>query len=107
MAFYRSQHRVYFTNAHSDVLEALGEWGLPAGAVLLCGGWMLIRSLRRLAKARARSAGGPDHVELMSAGLVVLAIMASTNFPFRIALVAYPAILFMSWIFAAEREAAR
>ncbi len=109
--FYRSQHRVYFTNAHSDVLEALGEWGLPAAAVLLWGSATLIRNLRRL-KSKERSAGEriagkPHHFELMSAGLVVLALMATTNFPFRIALVAYPAILFMSWIFAAHREASR
>ena len=107
VAFYRSQHRVYFTNAHSDVLEAFGEWGLPAGAVLLWGSWMLIRGLRRLARSRERTGGEHDQVELMSAGLVVLAILAWTNFPFRIALVAYPAILFMSWIFAAERERSR
>ncbi len=107
VSFYRSQHRVYFTNAHSDVLEALGEWGLPAVVVLLWGSWMLIRSLRHLAKAEQRSTGEPDNRALMSAGLVVLAILALTNFPFRIALVAYPSILFMSWIFAAHREASR
>ncbi len=112
VAFYRSQHRVYFTNAHSDVLEAVGEWGLPGAAVLLWGSWMLLRSLLRLARARGAAAGPAGDreqvpIELMAAGLVVLAVLALTNFPFRIALVAYPAILFMSWIFAAERERAR
>ncbi len=99
--FYRSQHRVYFTNAHSDVLEALAEWGLPAVVVLLWGNFVLIRCLRELTKTGERS-----DVELMSAGLVVLAILALTNFPFRIAIVGFPAILFLSWIFAAQREAA-
>ncbi len=93
--FYRSQHQVYFTNAHSDLLAALAEWGLPAAVVLLWASGLLIRGLRR----------EHDNIELMSAGLVVLVILALTNFPFRIALVAYPAILFMSWIFAAHREA--
>ncbi len=98
--FYQSQHQVYFTNAHSDVLAAMAEWGLPAVAVLLWGGFLLIRSLSMLARAGARS-----DVEVMVAGLVMLTIMALTNFPFRIALVAYPSILFLSWIFAARREA--
>ncbi len=110
--FYRSQHRVYFTNAHSDVLEALAEWGLPAAVVLLWGGFLLVRGVRSVAAAersdgaRSESASGSDH-ELMTAGLVVLTILACTNFPFRIALVAFPAVLFMSWIFAAQREACR
>ncbi len=103
--FYKSQHRVYFTNAHSEVLEALAEWGLPAAAVLLWGSFLLIRSLRRLAKVRSGSAELRTQSELMVAGLMVLAMLALTNFPFRIALVAFPAILFVSWIFAAHREA--
>ncbi len=97
--FYPRQHRVYFTNAHSDVLEALAEWGLAAAVVLAWGGWMVILSLRRLAKA-----GGGADVGLMAAGLAGLVILALANFPFRIALVAFPALLFLSWIFAAERE---
>ncbi len=98
--FYASQHRVYFTNAHSDVLEALAEWGLGAAVVLAWAGWIVIRTLRRLARS-----GGGSEVDLMLAGLVVLAMLALTNFPFRIALVAFPALLFLSWIFAAQREA--
>ena len=105
--FYRSQHRVYFTNAHSDVLEALAEWGLLAAAVLAWGGFLLVRGLRESARAERRSAGGRTDSQLMAAGLVVLVILGLTNFPFRIALVAYPAILFISWIFATQREAER
>ncbi len=108
--FYQSQHRVYFTNAHGDILEAVAEWGLPAIFVLLWGGFLTIRCLRRV-RERERSgdegASDPSHSELMAAGTVVLVILALTNFPFRIALVAFPAILFISWIFAAEREASR
>ncbi len=102
VAFYRSQHRVYFTNAHNDVLEAMAEWGVPGVVVLMWGGFVLIRSLVHLSKVGERA-----DIELMSAGLVVLVILALTNFPFRIAIVAYPAILFLSWIFAARREASR
>ena len=109
--FYKSQHRVYFSNAHSDVLEALAEWGLPAVPALLWAGFLVIRGQRRLAKAARDPGAGDAHngidIELMSAGLVVLTLLASTNFPFRLALVAFPAILFISWIFAAQREVSR
>ena len=109
--FYKSQHRVYFTNAHSDVLEALAEWGVPAAFVLLWGGFLWIRCLRRV-RERERAdddddSGLGDPSQLMAAGTAVLIILALTNFPFRIALVAFPAILFISWIFAAAREASR
>ncbi len=109
--FYQSQHRVYFTNAHSDILEALAEWGLPAAFVLLWGGFLWLRCLRRV-RERERSgdeeaSGLGNKSELMAAGTVVLVILALTNFPFRIALVAFPAILFISWIFAVEREASQ
>lgn len=105
--FYPSQHRVYFTNAHSDVLEALAEWGLAAAAVMLWASFMLIRSYRRLRTADQQNNSRQTHSELMAAGLLVLAILALTNFPFRLALVAFPAILFMSWIFAAQRETSK
>ena len=107
--FYRSQHRAYFTNAHSDVLEALAEWGLPAAAVLIWGGFLLIRGVRRVAEAEragdSRAGDSRADHELMAAGLIVLTILACTNFPFRIALVGFPAVLFLSWIFAAQHEA--
>ncbi len=100
VAFYSSQHRAYFVNAHSDVLEALAEWGLPGGAALAWGVFVLARAHRRMAAVAAR-----HDVALAWAGLVALAILAVTNFPLRIALTAYPAILFLSWIFATSREA--
>ena len=43
---------------------------------------------------------------LMCGVLAMLALLALANFPLRIALTAYPAVLLLSWIFAAGREAA-
>lgn len=100
--FYRSQHQVYFTNAHSDPLEAIAEWGALGAAALAWGLWVLLRAVRRVTVA-----GSASDAALMWAGLTVLAILALTNFPLRIALVGYPALLFVSWIFASERALAR
>jgi len=99
--FYRGQRHVYFINAHSDPLEALAEWGLPGGAALLWGLYVLTRAIRRIANAGGEA---KNHAALMGAGLVALCLLVSVNFPLRIALVAYPVLLFISWIFATERE---
>ncbi|MEM7351932.1 MAG: O-antigen ligase family protein [Acidobacteriota bacterium] len=98
--FYRSQHQVYFVNAHSDPLEALAEWGLLGVVAVAWGFHVLLRALRRVAAAGGRSAVGP-----MLAGLAAVAVLASSNFPLRIGLVAYPVLFFLSWIFASSREA--
>ena len=100
--FYRSQHQAYFTNAHSDVLEALAEWGLLGAAALLWGLYVLARTVRLHSATGSRT-----DTALMWAGLTTLAILAVTNFPLRIALVAYPALLFLSWIFASARATDR
>ncbi len=96
--FYRSQHQAYFANAHSDVLEALAEWGLLGAAAVAWGLAVLLRTLRRFSAAGKRSDSA-----LMWAGLTALTILALTNFPLRIAIVGYPALLFLSWIFASAR----
>lgn len=101
VAFSRSPELAYFVNAHNDLLEAVAEWGLPGALALVWGLAVLVRVLRRSAPVVARS-----DVALMWAGLTALSVLALMNFPLRIALVAYPAVLFLSWIFAARREAA-
>ena len=95
--FYRSQHQVHFSNAHSDFLDTLAELGVAGGVALSWGIYLLIRTLRRCSAERSDLA-------LMSAALVVLSILALTNFPFHIALAGYPALLWISWIFATGRE---
>ena len=98
--FSQARDQAYFVNAHSDFLEALAEWGLLGAAAIAWGLAVLARTLRRLTAAAERS-----DVALMCGGLVALSLLMLANFPLRVALVAYPAILFSSWIFALEREA--
>ncbi len=108
--FYRRQHQTYFSNAHSEVLEVAAEWGVP-GCLALA--WAFACLLLRL-RSRRSTAGAVDPEEsaepretaLMAAGVVAMAALAAANFPWRIALVAYPQLIFLSWIFASRRPAA-
>jgi O-antigen ligase len=79
-----------FANAHNEYLEAVADWGLLAIAVLAWGLWVLAGMLRR-----AREEPGQA---LAWAGVSALAVLALVYFPFRIALLAFPALLFLSWV---------
>ncbi len=110
--FYARQHQTYFSNAHSEVLEAAAEWGIPGCLALAWAiGCLLVRLYRR-----QRPAAGEDGAEprerlqpgeavLMAAALAAMAALAVANFPWRIALTAYPQLLFLSWIFASRPAA--
>ena len=99
--FSQAPDQAYFVNAHSDVLEVLAEWGVLGALAVAWGCGVLGRTLRRLAAAAPRA-----DLALMGGALTALSLMMVANFPLRIALSAYPAILLLSWIFAAGREAA-
>lgn len=96
--FYAGHVQPMFANAHSEMLDVAAEWGIPGLVALAWALWLLVRALRR---------GNPprDDRALAWAGTGALAVVASTYFPFRIALVAYPALLFLAWIFARADQA--
>ncbi len=104
--FFEQQPFPVFANAHNEALEVAAETGLPG---LIALGWSLWVLGRRV---HARVAGaGPGDRALGLAGLVALALLSLTGFPFRIAVVAYPAMAFLAWLLAdsdsgAEPEAA-
>ncbi|HEV8581348.1 MAG TPA: O-antigen ligase family protein [Thermoanaerobaculia bacterium] len=76
-----------FSNAHNELLTAGAEWGVPGLIALAWGLWVLSRALRpREGGARAVAWSG-------AAALLVLVLV---DFPFHLALVAYPALLFLS-----------
>jgi len=108
--FYRGHRQPYFANAHCEFLEAAAEWGWAGVAALAWGLWQLGRQLRRKAlgvKARAPDGGswsGRADAALIGAGLVALGLLAVATFPFRVALVAYPYLLLLSWILKPGEE---
>lgn len=84
-----------FANAHNEYLEAVAEWGIAGIAALAWGLWVLVTALRR---GSSRSAGEEGQA-LAWAGVAALAVLSFVYFPFRIALIAWPALLFLSWVF--------
>jgi O-antigen ligase len=80
-----------FANAHNEYLEAVADWGLPGIAVLAWGLWVLWGALRRARETEGQA--------LAWAGVAALAVLSLVYFPFRIALVAFPSLLFLSWVF--------
>jgi O-antigen ligase len=88
-----------FENAHNDILESAAEWGIPGLLALAWGLWVLLGALRQ-------EAGEPEDRALAWAGTAALAVLSLVDFPFRIALVAFPALLFLSWVLRREEETA-
>lgn len=87
--FLPNQTQPVFGNAHNEFLEAGADWGIPGLLALAWGLWVLIQSVRR-APERSRSLAIP--------GLAALTILSLAYFPFRVALIAFPAILFLAWV---------
>jgi len=89
-----------FLNAHSEPLEVVAELGLPGLLALLWGLGVLGRHLWR---SRARGSGeGAWRPALAWGGCAALAVLSLTQFPFRLALVGFPAVLFLSWALRSE-----
>jgi O-antigen ligase len=98
VGFYAKERRV-FANAHSEPLEVAATMGLPGVAALLWGVAVLAASARRIREPRLDRA-------FAWAGLAALAILSLVHFPFRTALVGYPALLFFAWVLRRSAEAA-
>ena len=97
--FYKKQASPVFANAHNEYLETAADLGVPGILALLGGVALAFRGAARKPKEGGRRA-------LAWSGLAVLAVLSLAYFPFRIALTAYPAILFLAWLFVPADDAA-
>lgn len=101
--FYPGQNQVVFANAHNEILEAGADWGIPGLLALGWALWVLLAALRRIPPRAGEPSTAPDTERRLAAvlawaGVIALAVLSLAHFPFRIALVAYPAVLFLSWV---------
>ncbi len=87
-----------FGHAHNEFLEVGADLGMVGLAALAWGLFVLGG-----AAVRASDGAVPGEA-LMWAGLLALALLSIADFPFRLALVGYPAALFLAWIFRSAAE---
>jgi O-antigen ligase len=97
--FYPGHVDPFFANAHNDFLEAAAEWGAVG---LLALAWALFVLARALLRWRTAGRRGRDLAGAALAGGLVLAL---GHFPFHLALVAYPYLVLLAWIFRRGAEA--
>lgn len=94
--FFLGHRGAYFTNAHNDFLEAGAELGWPG---LLAAVWGAVLVFRQA--FRRKKAGAPaERVGLELAMLVAMSLVALANFPFHVALIAYPWLIFLAGVLA-------
>jgi O-antigen ligase len=114
-AAFLSGEQQNFVNAHDEPLEVGADLGVP-GLLALAWALAVVTAAARLRMTAAApgmprapaAAGGPDggpaHRALgadgafAAAGLVALGVLCLVDFPFRVALVAFPALLFLAWV---------
>lgn len=95
--FYPGHADPYFANAHNDLLEAAAEWGALGVLALTWGFAVLAWTIRRWRRGAGRAGG--DGRALAVAGVAGALVLSLGHFPFHLALVAYPYLLFLAWIF--------
>lgn len=103
--FDRAQPYAIFADAHNEPLQIAAECGLGGLLAFGWGAWLVLARLRVKWRAAAadRVAGRADPA-LAWGVAAAMALLALSNFPFRIALVGFPLALFGAWLFAVEEQ---
>ncbi len=96
--FFPDPSLAVFANAHNEILTVAAEWGLPGLLAVAWMLWVVLGALRGME---------PEERVLGGAGVAALTILALASFPFRVALVAFPVLLFLSWMFRLSRAESR
>jgi O-antigen ligase len=96
--FFPDPSLAVFSNAHNEILTAAAEWGLPGLLAVAWMLWVVLGALRRME---------PEERVLGGAGVAALTILSLASFPFHVALVAFPVLLFLSWVFRASSAESR
>lgn len=89
-----------FDTAHNDYLQLAAEQGGVGILALIAAVVVAAAALRR--RRAARWVSGAGDRALAGGGVATLAIVALGDFPFQLALTAYPALLWLAWLLADE-----
>ena len=103
VSFFSGHQFPYFSNAHAEPLQVLAEWGLVGIAALL---WSVLVFLRRCRSPGGGGQADRERADLVWSAVAALIPLAILGFPFRVALVAYPWLLFASLVLSEEGEEA-
>jgi tetratricopeptide (TPR) repeat protein len=98
---YGHQRDPFFANAHNELLEVGAEWGVLGWIALAWALWMLV-----LAALRGMGEGPASRRGFALGALASFAVLSVGQFPFRLAIAAYPALVLMAWIFRTADEEA-
>lgn len=101
--FYGGHVDPFFANAHNDFLEALAEWGLLGAAALAWALWLFGRALLARGPDASEAVARPSRAFAWAATAAAF-VLAVGHFPFHLALVAYPYLLFFAWVFRRASE---
>lgn len=82
-----------FANVHNELLEVGADLGLLGLAALAWGLWVLVGAARRSADPG-----------LAWGGITAVGILSLGDFPFRVAITAMPALLFLAWVLVPRQE---
>ncbi|MEP7012004.1 MAG: O-antigen ligase family protein [Acidobacteriota bacterium] len=95
--FYAGHTQPVFANAHNEFLEVAADLGWPGVIALAWGIGVIGFAAFRRAGTEDGEFREPRDRALFLAGLAALGVLSVAYFPFRIALVAFPALLFLAW----------
>ncbi|MFN7941355.1 MAG: O-antigen ligase family protein [Thermoanaerobaculia bacterium] len=95
--FYPFQLFPVFAEAHNEILQLGAECGALG---LLALAWAVKRSVGRVASLSAET---PDRAFAWGA-FAALAVLSMAHFPFRVAMVSYPFLVVLAWVFAGDEE---
>lgn len=98
--FFLGHRGSFFTNAHNDLLETAAELGWPGLVAAFWGIFVIFRQVWR----RRASGAPPQRVGFELGMLVAMILVSLANFPFHVALIAYPWLLFLAGVLARDEE---
>jgi O-antigen ligase len=99
VTFLAEQQQVVMATPHNEALSIAAEQGVPGLVALAWAIWCAIASA-----ARIRDRDHDHDRTLALSGLAALGVLSLVSFPLHVPAIAWPWLLFLAWIFLADRS---